>query len=182
MRRVHLLALAMVAAVLTFALLASAGPNRASKNRTGHYVSPTPFVVPWSATTDVETDTGYDLPSEGVITDCVVVVDTAEYVDGGAVAVDIGLLSGESGGDADGLFDGIDVSSTGFVAGSLASGGQTRGALLRDDESGAGVLVPGHHVLNGTAKSVSVTASLLSFDTAAGRLICNVVQDPTDHN
>ncbi len=109
-----------------------------------------------------ETDTGEDLPDDGLVVDFWMYVNTAEAT-GGTKTLDVGLLSSESGGDANGFGAALDVSATGFVKPTLASGGQTRGALLYADESGAGVLVPESHVLNGTAKSVTVTAGSADF-------------------
>lgn len=109
-------------------------------------------------------DTGYDLPDVGIIPSWGVYakVRTAEAT-ASTKTIDVGLKAGESGGDADGFFDALSVASTGLVKGTLLSSGQTLGALLRVDESGAGVLVPEGHVLNGTAKSVVVT-----FNDAGG--------------
>jgi len=110
-----------------------------------------------------ENDTGWDLPAIGsaIILGVFVNVNTAEAT-GATKTVDIGTLSTDSG-DADGFLDGVDVSSTGLVKGTLASGGQTLGAYLRVDESGGGVLVPEPSVAYG---SVSVTWTPGSADFA----------------
>lgn len=61
--------------------------------------------------------------------------------------IDVGLdAASGSENDPDGLLDGVSTAAIGVVAGSLASGGQTRGALLREDEGG-GVLVPKTRVI-----------------------------------
>lgn len=110
-----------------------------------------------SAPTGTEQDSGWDLPVSSVVTDVFVNVRTAE-VTGATKTLDVGTLTGEAGGDPDGFLDGVDVSAVGIKRGSLASAGQTLGALLREDESGAGALVPnGGHVV-GTARSVSYTS------------------------
>lgn len=110
-----------------------------------------------------ENDTGIDVPDDAQITNVLLNVITAEAT-GGTKTVDVGLLSSESGGDADGFLNGVDVSSTGLVQGSLASGGQTLGALLSADEDGAGTLVPEPHLTASvTAKSVSYTAGSADF-------------------
>lgn len=78
-------------------------------------------------------DTGWDLPAQAMVVDVLVKVDVSES--GGTV--DIGTLAGESGGDADGFADGLDVSTTGLKRpGATVTGGvfsaRTRGALLSD--------------------------------------------------
>lgn len=60
-----------------------------------------------------ENDTGWDLPSTAIVTKVLVNVKTAEAT-GTTKTIDVGLLSTESGGDADGFLDGIDVSTTGL--------------------------------------------------------------------
>lgn len=109
-----------------------------------------------------ETTHADDLPTAGVVLGAWLDVTTAEAT-GTTKTLDVGLLSSESGGDADGFLVGADVSAVGIVKGTLASAGQTLGALLRVDESGAGVLVPEGHVLNGTAVSISYTAGSADF-------------------
>lgn len=104
-----------------------------------------------------EVDLGVDLPSTGVVTDLIFKVVTGEST-GTATGCDFGLLSSESGGDADGFIDGVSVATAGYIIPSLASSGQTRGALMREDESGGGVLVPvNFNLASVTAKSLSFT-------------------------
>lgn len=149
------------------------------KSKTGHAQAVYAYTIPVTAPADgSETDTGYDLPADGVIVDAYLIVDTAEAT-GGTTTLDVGLLSSESGGDADGFFDAIECSAAGFVVPSLASGGQTKGALLRADESGAGVLVPEPHSLASvTAKSVSITAGSADWAEFEGRLVFLIARDP----
>ena len=104
------------------------------------------------AASTAEQDSGYDLLDDGIVLDVFLNVKTPEAT-GATKTLDVGLKSGESGGDTDGFLDGVSVAAAGMKKGTLASGGQTKGALLRVDEGG-GVLVPEAHVLNGTAKSV----------------------------
>lgn len=108
-----------------------------------------------------ETDTGTDLPSDAIVTDVLLNVTTPEST-GTTKTIDVGLLSGESNGDADGFLDGVSVASAGWVKGTLASGGQTLGALLRTDESGSSAFVPEPHIID-TAVSVSYTAGSADF-------------------
>lgn len=137
------------------------------------------YVVPVSAPANgSETDTSYDLPADGVVLDCYLIVDTAEAT-GGTKTLNVGLLSSESGGDADGFMVGVSCAATGYVITTLASAGQTRGALLTADESGAGVLVPEPHSLASvTAKSVSITAGSADWAEFVGRLVFLIARDP----
>lgn len=91
--------------------------------------------------TTAEVDTGLDLPAKAVVYDVLVDVLVAE-VTGTTKTLDIGLLSSESGGDADGLVDGIDVSTTGikragFALSTTWFGSNTRGVLLSSFTAGA---------------------------------------------
>lgn len=62
---------------------------------------------------NAEVDSGWDLPSGSIVLDVWVNVITAE-VTGTTKTLDVGLLSSESGGDADAFIDGISVASTGI--------------------------------------------------------------------
>lgn len=122
------------------------------------------FKVTVTAPADgTEQDTGDDLPDLAVLPDVFVHVRTAEST-GTTKTIDVGLLSTETGGDADGFLAGVDVSSTGLVKGTLDSAGQTLGALLHVDEGGTGELVPEPHLTDAvTAKSISFTAGSADF-------------------
>lgn len=134
--------------------------------------------------TTVETDTGYDLPAKAIVADAVLVVTAAASA--GSV-VDVGLLSSESGGDADGFLDG--VSSTGVamrtgVPTATSSAGfstTTRGALLRTFFAGVESSSPGVHNVKDhlsdsvTAKSVSFTINGTST-TFRGDLILHIIE------
>jgi hypothetical protein len=91
-----------------------------------------------TALTGSEQDTGIDLPANALVLDVLVNVTTAEAT-GATKTIDLGILSSESGGDADGLIDGLSVASTGLkrpVAAITVGGTEsffastTRGALL----------------------------------------------------
>lgn len=111
--------------------------------------------------TGAEQDTGFDLPAKSIVLGAFVDVTTAEAT-GTTKTLDVGLLSSESGGVADGFLNGVSVATTGIKKGTLASTGQTLGSLLSADESGAGALVPEPHVI-GTAVSVTYTAGSNDF-------------------
>lgn len=129
-----------------------------------------------STPTGSEQDTGWDLPANSIVLDVFVNVTTAEAT-GTTKTLDVGLLSSESGGDADGFLDGVSVASTGIVRGAATYtngvnqnyiSARTLGVLLWDgldgtDEAGdAGTGNPTYHVV-GTAKSVSYTAGSNDF-------------------
>lgn len=84
-----------------------------------------------------ETDTSFVFPDKAVLVGAALDVKTKEDT-GGTKTVDIGLKSV----DADGLIDGASVAAAAVVVPTLVSTGQTLGALLRQDETGSGSLVP----------------------------------------
>ncbi len=149
-----------------------------SRNASGHSAAVTSYEAPLPTTTNnTEKDSGYDLPADGVVLDCILAVDTAATST--AKTMDIGTLSSESGGDADGFCDGISGAATGLIVPTLADGAATRGALMRVDES-AGDLVPEpYDVTEQTARSISLTsgdaAGLTNF---VGRFVALMYRDP----
>lgn len=141
-------------------------------------------VIKLSGGSSVEADTGYDLPAKAIVVDAVLVVTAAASA---AATVDVGLLSSESGGDADGFLDG--VSSTGIhmrsgVPTATSSAGfsaTTRGAFLRTFFAGVESSSPGVHnekrhlTDSVTAKSVSYTLSGTNTDFRAD-LILHIIE------
>ena len=61
-----------------------------------------------------ENDTGWDLPAKAAIFNMVIDVTTAEST-GTTKTIKVGLLTGETGEDPDGFFNGVDVSATGLA-------------------------------------------------------------------
>lgn len=137
------------------------------------------LVIPFSiadTTATTETDTGFDLP-----TDAIVQPELAAGVDVLAIdateTIDVGILSSEAGGDADGLFALLSVGTAGAVkaevvvtAGVWAS--TTYGALLASFTAGTnaddrGLFNRLQYRCNGTAKSITYTLTAGS-DTATG--------------
>lgn len=68
------------------------------------------------AGSSAEVDSGFDFPASAVIRDVYVEVTTAEST-GSTKTLDVGLLSSESGGDADAFLDGVSVATAGIVQG-----------------------------------------------------------------
>jgi hypothetical protein len=136
--------------------------------------------IPFGASNNVETDTGLDLPANCLLTayDVSLRVTTADATE----TIDVGLLSSESGGDADGIITLGDVGTTGWrELLPQITGGSTIdftpvgyvGALLATKITGSDVVatVGGftskRYRTDGTAKSITWTGSAGS-DTAAG--------------
>ena len=119
-------------------------------------------------------DTGFDLPTKGVVLDAWLDVRTFEAT-GGTKTVDLGLLAGESGGDVDGFIDGLSVAtSAGIKQPVLTKSAETVGLLLKytiTDNGSATHPQRQWHVLNGTAKSV---VYVLGSDDFA-ELVCDAV-------
>jgi hypothetical protein len=123
-----------------------------------------------------EKDTGYDFSTGDIILDAWIVVSTLEAT-ASTKTIDVGLLSSESGGDADGFIDGASTAAaatvkTGATIGSAAAGATkycsttTQGALLMDFAAGvdaggvnadSGICSPKEHVITSTAKSLTYT-------------------------
>lgn len=123
--------------------------------------------------TGAEQDTSFDLPVKGIVHNVYVNVTTAETT-GTTKTLDIGLKAAESGGDADGFLDGIDVSSTGVKKGVLTAGGVTLGALFREtvtDSNTDTLNAKTDHIMNGTAKSVVYTAGSNNFAEFRGTIV-----------
>lgn len=122
-------------------------------------------VIPFSYvdyTIAAEQDTGLDFPAGSLVLPTpflrVTALDATE-------TMDWGLLSSESGGDADGFMVAASVNAAGTVPGLLV-GTDTLGALLKEDTNAASVLVPKGHPI-ATATSIVLLFSAGS-DTAAG--------------
>ena len=105
-----------------------------------------------------ETDTTLVLPAKSIILGAYLLVATKEAT-GGTKTVALGIKSV----DADGLLKATSVAAAGVKKGTLLNTGQTLGALLCQDESGAGVLVPEPYVC---AAAATITYSLGSNDFA----------------
>ena len=123
--------------------------------------------IPFTKKT-AEFDTGIDMPVPSEILDAVVEVVTAAS----GATIDVGLLSTETAGDADGLVDGVSCATAGFYRGQAALDGgaayfasNTRGVLMSAFVQGTnaddrGLYIEKPHLVQGTnAKSVSYTTS-----------------------
>jgi hypothetical protein len=119
-----------------------------------------------------ETDTGFDFKKGDIIIPHFVFVDVqVAEATGGTKTVDVGMLSSEASGDADGFLAAVSVAATGCVAyDATATDGATQnfwaaapklGALVRTGLLGAnvaadaGVLMPKPYVCDGTTVSLS---------------------------
>lgn len=134
-----------------------------------------------------ETDTGVDLPDKAVVLAVWLEVTTADA----GITIDVGTLSTEGGGDADGFIDGASVAATGLVIPdvTVTAGANenyfsacTIGALLVDFTAGSdtagdvGTLNKKFYATDSqTAKSISYTCST-GADTAAGKIYILLVE------
>lgn len=137
--------------------------------------------------TGSEQDTGWDLPANALVTDVFVRVITPEAT-GGTKTLDVGLLSSESGGDADGFIDGVSVATAGLVVPNVTlTAGATEtyvsswtvGVLLTSGVPLAGTNTVGdegsfyrewHPTSAVTAKSISYTAGSNDFAEFRGAI------------
>lgn len=126
-------------------------------------------VIPFSTddtTAAAETDTGFDLPLYAAVLPHVTVrVTTVDATK----TIDVGLLSSETAGDADGFLVTASVATAGLVKGTVANGANTMGALFEvQDSANAGDLTHEAHVVTGSnARSVTYTLTA-GTDTAEG--------------
>lgn len=135
------------------------------------------FVAPFSANTS-ETDTGLDFPLNTLIYKLAVEVVTVDATE----TMDVGLLSTETAGDADGLLAAVDVATAAFITPFVITDGSNEdfvaspyyGALMGLGSAGTDVANDfgqgggaGHIVSGSNAQSLTYTHSAGS-DTAAG--------------
>lgn len=134
----------------------------------GRYAMKIPFTKNTS-----ETDTGVDLPAGVLVTGAIIQVTTAAA----SGTIDVGILSTESGGDADGFIDGASCAATGFTVLNRvdeSDAANTLGVLLREaalksaDTTALYYRVPIEYKTDGTAKSVCYTTS---NHTIAGNIL-----------
>lgn len=140
------------------------GPNEISIDKSQNMQAmKIPFDVADQAGDATETPSGFVVPSGAVLLPSpainVVTADVGETIDVGTEG---------TSNDPNGILAVADVGTAGFVKGTLLSTGQTIGALLSADESGAGVLVPEGNV-SAQADNDSISWTLTAgSDTAAG--------------
>lgn len=126
-------------------------------------------IIPFSKT-DVadatEIDTGFDFPlNTMVLPQPAIRVLTADSTED----IDVGLLSTETNGDADGFIDSVLLTTAGLVKATLLASADTFGALLSVlDSANAGDDAPEGHVVTG-ANATSITYTLSTgTDTGEG--------------
>lgn len=120
------------------------------------------MVIPFTKNTS-ELDTGYDLPEGAVVLDAFVDVETNVA----GATIDVGILSSEVGGDADGFLNGVSCETAGKIApvtSADAAEGLTKGALLGTPHKSADAsalfgVIPKLWIGDGTATSISYTTS-----------------------
>lgn len=120
--------------------------------------------IPFEKST-TEVDTGIELPANVIVTNAYVEVDTAVA----ASTIDVGLLSTEANGDADGFIDGASCATTGIIApvthAITASAGKiTPGAFIADKVAAVGtpaetITIMKPYVTDGVTKTISYTTT-----------------------
>jgi hypothetical protein len=141
---------------------------------------------------NVETDTGWDLPKYGEVDpySMMVFVQTIDATE----TLEVGLLSSESGGDADGFLDAISIATAGWVRPAMTftkgssqyyvsactwgeyffdldnTGATSKGLAGADGAGTAGQPFLESHIGDGTAKSLTYTCTAGS-DTFVGFLM-----------
>lgn len=139
-----------------------------------------------------ETDTGFDIPKGAILYpwEMILIVATVDATE----TIEVGILSTESGGDADGFIDGYSIATQGrypvWNMVTVADGTNATyysanyvGDLFWTGSEGSnvsgdnGLIHPLAHVGDGTAKSISYTCSSGS-DTFAGWLLFRLHQIP----
>lgn len=131
-----------------------------------------PFAI-GDTTAAAETDTGFDFPTaSAVLPNPMVRVTTADATE----TIDVGLLSSESGGDADGFINALDVASEVLVKATLLASGDTMGALLSVlDSANSGDDAPEAHIVTGAAAtSISYTLTA-GTNTAEGFILLSYI-------
>lgn len=128
--------------------------------------------IPYSitdTTATTETDTGFDLPYNSVVQPWPGVLPLA--VDA-TEDIDVGILSSETAGDADGFIDGVSVATAVYSKATLLTSGDTMGALLSvQDSANAGDDAPEPYpIVSANGRSVSYTLSA-GTDTATGFIL-----------
>lgn len=138
-----------------------------------------------------ETDTGYDLPTNSIVHNVSVLVNTASSA---ASTISVGLLSTSSGGDADGYLAGASTTGTGLKMGAIASAtsgaagdfiidGSTIGAYLGLATSGSTAVddsgfafTRDHNVGAITAKSVTWFTNSTGPSALAAKLVIDITE------
>lgn len=135
------------------------------------------LVIPFSASNNVETDTGIVLPQDALVLPPSIEVVTTEA----SKTINVGLLSSQSGGNASGFIAAAPVNTAGFVMPWTTAAGNTLsayvassylGSLIGIGHAGAdsanawGVAGGAGYVVGSTAVNVSYTTSANSANAA----------------
>lgn len=138
----------------------------------------TVLVIPFSirnTTADTETDTSFDVPLRAAVVPVGLFVDVLTLE--AARTINVGVLSSETGGDADGFIAGISLAAASPIKATLTNAALTLGALLFvQDSANAGDEVPEVNFL-GTGRSISYTLSA-STALAEGFICIPMVLSP----
>mgnify|MGYP001608873876 CR=1 FL=1 len=125
--------------------------------------------IPVSCATTGERTYAFTFPVGAVIQRVYLDVNTQEST-ASAKTIDIGLLSSETSGDADGFLDGVSTASAGIVQGSTAisAAARTLGVLMLDGSTASSDLSRKDHIVRGAnAVTLSSTVSELQTELVA---------------
>lgn len=139
------------------------------------------FIAAWVFNAGgTEVDTGLDFPLNVAVTDMIVEVVTTDATE----TIDVGILSSETNGDADGLVKACSIATAGFIrpwvitdgtSEDFVAAGHTKGALIGIASAGTDGANDfgqpggwGHVVSGSNGRSLSYTPS--TSDTGAGYL------------
>lgn len=123
-----------------------------------------------SCATTGERDTGYALPVGSVVKAVYLDVNTREQT-ATTKTIDVGLLSTQTGGDADGFLVGASTASVQVVQASMVAGSKTRGALLVEGTAASQLFTKFHVVQGANATNISTQVAEVQTELAADLII-----------
>ena len=128
--------------------------------------------IPVSCATTGERTYGFTFPVGSIVQNVYLDVNTREQTASNKT-IDIGLLSSETLGDADGFLDGVSTASVGAVQGSTAIGAAARtlGVLLLDGSTASADLSRKHHIVRGS-NAVTLSSTVAEVQT---ELVADIV-------
>lgn len=143
-----------------------------ASTRTSFWTDPATWIMLSLTFGNGEQDTGYDLPAGAVIFpwEMYVIVDTADT----GITLEVGLLSSEGGGDADGFLDAVSVASTGYVQPAFTATAGTNSNYVSANTFGVLFSKGKNGASTAGAVSGTVTNSIGNLAGTAGNLAVNV--------
>jgi hypothetical protein len=143
-----------------------------ASTRTSFWTDPGTWIMLSLAFGSGEQDTGYDLPAGSIIFpwEMYVIVDTLDS----GITLEVGLLSSEGGGDADGFLDAVSVATAGYVQPAFTATAGTNNNYVSACTYGAYFSKGKNGAVTAGAVSGTVTNSISNLAATAGTLAVNV--------